>query len=300
MSIPDISVVMSVYNNEDTLVDALDSILSQERVDLEYIVIDDGSTDESGRLLDDVAQKDSRLQVIHKKNEGLTQALIEGCSRASAPWIARQDADDQSLPSRLRRQLDRALQRDEPLFVACGSVYRTSEGFDLFSSTPASNLNKKILEQGESPCAHGAAFFSRTAYDAVGGYRAEFHYAQDLDLFTRLAKFGPVVSVPDMLYAYTFSPNSISTHSAAIQKQFKGLIQRADEEALRAAADLSLKVREGSVRKANPFSGLYFIGSCLRKSNPAAAAEYFRKALALRPWSVCTAVRLIQCLGGSQ
>lgn len=89
MKAPEISVVMSVYNNADTLSSALNSVLSQEGVLLEFIVINDGSTDESGRILDEAAARDPRLKVAHKKNEGLTRALMDGCALASAPWIAR-------------------------------------------------------------------------------------------------------------------------------------------------------------------------------------------------------------------
>lgn len=296
----DISVVMSVYNNEDTLPVALDSILTQQGVALEVIVINDGSTDGSGNILDEAAAHDSRLRVVHKQNEGLTRALAEGCAMAFAPWIARQDADDVSRPGRLRAQLDRALQSDAPVLVASGAMYRTPEGIDLFPVLPDSDLNQKILEQGESPCPHGAAFFSKAAYDAVGGYRPEYYYAQDLDLFSRLAKFGPVASVPDVLYAYTFSPHSISTYASAFQKQFRALIRRDDAASLQEAETLSTKIREGTVVKASPFDGYYFIGCCLRKKNPQAAAEYFRKALSLRPWALRARIRLLQCAGGAQ
>ena len=293
MSFPKISVVMSVYNNADTLPAALDSILSQEGVALEFIVIDDGSTDGSGKILDDVAEQDSRLIVIHKKNEGLTRALIEGCEMASAPWIARQDADDVSLPGRLRVQLDRARQGDAPVLVACGSLYRTPEGVEMFSSIPDVDLNQKILEHGESPCAHGAAFFSKAAYESVGGYRSEFYYAQDLDLFTRLAAFGLVVAVPRVLYAYTFSPHSISTHASTVQRQFQTLIRRNDAMALQEADNLSQTLRSGAVRKSSPFAGYYFIGCCLRKNNPKAAVTYFWKAIRVKPWSVHALIRWV-------
>jgi len=148
----DISVVMSVFNNADTLPSALESILSQEGVDFEFIVIDDGSTDGSGEILDEVATRDSRLKVVHKQNEGLTRALIEGCAVASAPWIARQDADDRSLPGRLRAQLDRALQPDAPVLVTCGAMWRTEDGVDLFPSLAPKEpdaLKSRILEKGK-------------------------------------------------------------------------------------------------------------------------------------------------------
>jgi glycosyltransferase involved in cell wall biosynthesis len=297
---PDISIVMSVFNNADSLPSALDSILNQEGVELEFIVIDDGSTDGSGNILDEAVARDPRLKVVHKRNEGLTRALAEGCAMASAPWIARQDADDLSLPGRLRTQLDRALQPDAPVLVACGAIYRTLEGVDLFESVPDDPLNEKILVRGESPCPHGAAFFSKAAYEAAGGYRPEFYYAQDLDLFTRLAKSGPVAAVPDVFYAYTFSPHSISTHSAQTQKKFRELIRRTDAGALREADELSRRIRDGAVPKANPFAGYYFIGCCLRCDNPKAAAGYFRQALKIRPWSVRAVIRLLQCSGGAR
>lgn len=300
MSNLELSVVMSVYNNADTLSAVLGSVLSQNGVELELIAIDDGSTDGSAQLLDEAAARDLRLKVVHKQNEGVTRALVDGCAMASAPWIARQDADDLSLPGRLRAQLDRALQPDAPVLIACGAIYRTSEGIDLFPVIPDSALSRKILEQGESPCPHGAALFSKAAYDAVGGYRSEFYYAQDLDLFTRLAKAGPVASVPDVLYAYTFSPHSISTHGSVAQKQFRELIRCADASALQEADELSRRIRDGAVRKVGPFAGYYFIGCCLRKKNPEAAADYFRKALAARPWSMRAIIRLLQCSGGSR
>jgi glycosyltransferase involved in cell wall biosynthesis len=291
---PEISVVMSVYNNADTLPAALESILSQKGVTLEFIVMDDGSTDGSGQLLDEAARHDSRLKVVHKKNEGLTRALIDGCALASAPWIARQDADDVSLPGRLRAQLDRALQPDSPVLVACGAMYRTPDRVEMFPSIPGLELSRRLLEQGESLCPHGAVVFSKAAYDEAGGYRPEFYYAQDLDLFTRLAKVGSVASISDLLYAYTFSPYSISTHAAAVQKQFRELIRRSDARALQEAEELSQKIRGGGVRKAEPFDGYYFIGSCLLRKNPREALRFFLKAWAFRPRSIKTGWRVAQ------
>ena len=98
---PEVSVVMSAFNDAVTLPAALESILSQQGVELEFIVVDDGSTDGSAAILDEAARKDARLKVVHRPNAGLTRALIAGCALASAPWIARQDADDVSQPGRL-------------------------------------------------------------------------------------------------------------------------------------------------------------------------------------------------------
>jgi glycosyltransferase involved in cell wall biosynthesis len=298
MKLLDVSVVMSAYNNADTLPGALESILSQEGVDLEFIVIDDGSTDGSGKILSEAAARDSRVRVVHKRNEGLTRALIDGCAMAKAPWIARQDADDVSLPGRLKAQLDRAQQNDKPVLVTCGALWQTEDGIALFESLAEDDviqLKSRILNDGKSICAHGTAFFSKSAYDSVGGYREQFYYAQDLDLFTRMAKIGNVASVPQVCYAYTFSPTSISTHAAGVQRKFRAFVQRDDIQALEDAKVLSAKVRAGGMRKSSPFAGYYFIGSCLLRQDPKTAAAYFRKALACRPWSLRASMKFMLC-----
>jgi glycosyltransferase involved in cell wall biosynthesis len=98
------SVVMSVYNGVNRLHETMESILSQEGVSLEFIVIDDGSKDGSDVVLDNYARHDARVRIVHQENQGLTRALIRGCEAARGKYIARQDAGDISLPNRLRLQ----------------------------------------------------------------------------------------------------------------------------------------------------------------------------------------------------
>jgi glycosyltransferase involved in cell wall biosynthesis len=81
-SLPDISVVMGVYNGADRLRETMESVLSQEGVSLEFIVIDDGSTDGSALVLDNYACHDARVRILHQENQGLTRALIKGCEAA--------------------------------------------------------------------------------------------------------------------------------------------------------------------------------------------------------------------------
>ena len=80
--VPDVSVVMSVYNGARYLPVAVESILSQDEVDFELIIVNDGSTDESGRALRDYARRDARIRVLEQENAGLTRALIRGCAEA--------------------------------------------------------------------------------------------------------------------------------------------------------------------------------------------------------------------------
>ena len=91
---PEVSVVMGVYNGASALPATLQSILSQQGCEFEVIVVNDGSTDDSGRVLDEWAARDARLQIIHQPNKGLTKALIRGCESARGEFIARMAPHD--------------------------------------------------------------------------------------------------------------------------------------------------------------------------------------------------------------
>ena len=103
-SSPLVSVVMSVFNGGDYLQTALESVLDQEGVDFEFVVVDDGSTDGSAAKLAEIARRDARVRVIRQENAGLTRALMRGCSEARGDFVARQDGDDLSCAGRLARQ----------------------------------------------------------------------------------------------------------------------------------------------------------------------------------------------------
>ena len=147
---PEVSVVMSVYNGASDLAVTMDSILSQEGVEFEFIVVNDGSSDKTGQILNDYAQRDSRVRIIHQENTGLTRALIRGCDAARGEFIARQDAGDVSLPSRLKSQA--SLLRDHPdcVLVSCWTDMVGPEGEFLYTrrgtgaaSSPVSILSSR-------------------------------------------------------------------------------------------------------------------------------------------------------------
>ena len=94
IGLPKVSVVIPVYNAEDTVVDCIDSVLGQDFPDLEIIVVDDGSNDGSGVLCDNCARRDSRVKVIHQKNKGRSAARGVGTIMSQAKWIGYVDSDD--------------------------------------------------------------------------------------------------------------------------------------------------------------------------------------------------------------
>ena len=212
---PEVSIVMSVYNGASRLAATLDSILTQEEVALEFIVVNDGSTDTSGRILNDYASRDSRLRIIHQENTGLTRALIRGCDAARGEFIARQDAGDVSLPGRLARQ--RVILDAEPavVMVSCATRFVGPSDEELYMVAQLSEelekgLRQLTIEKVRGPSHHGSTMFRRSTYEQVGGYRAAFPVAQDLDLWMRVSEVGRCVATPEMLYQAKLAPGSIS------------------------------------------------------------------------------------------
>lgn len=101
-----LSVIIPVYNVEKYLRKCVDSVLAQDIADMEVILIDDGSPDNSGAICDDYAEKDTRVKVIHKKNEGLSSARNAGLDIARGKYITFVDSDDYVLPNTYRPNLD--------------------------------------------------------------------------------------------------------------------------------------------------------------------------------------------------
>ena len=102
---PKISVVMSVYNGEKYLTEAVESILKQSFFDFEFIIINDGSSDKTQEILQRFQKEDKRIRVVSRANKGLIYSLNEGVKMAQGEYIARMDADDVSRPERLQKQL---------------------------------------------------------------------------------------------------------------------------------------------------------------------------------------------------
>lgn len=287
--IPEVSVVMGVYNGGASLPRTLDSILAQEDVDLEFVVVNDGSRDDSGRILDDYARRDSRLRVFHQENRGLTKTLIRGCSEARAPTVARQDAGDRSLPGRLRQQLQLLAETRDAVLVSCGTRFLTPTGEHLFEvqhtdSQADAGIRAAAATALHGPSHHGATLFRRDAYLAAGGYRQQFRMAQDLDLWIRMAEHGRHVVVPRILYEAEFAINGISSGRCAAQRHLLEVILESSHLRRAGADETSVLKRAESFSEAarsakgRPGEAAYFIGACLARRDPAAARRYFEQS----------------------
>ncbi|HEX3583839.1 MAG TPA: glycosyltransferase family 2 protein, partial [Thermoanaerobaculia bacterium] len=268
---PAVSVVMGVYNGAARLRETLDSILAQRDVAFEVVVVDDGSTDGTAAILD--ATKG--LRVIRQQNEGLTRSLITGCRAARAPFIARHDCGDRSHPDRLRKQLDLMTSAGDIVVVSCATQYVGPEGEKLYVvSSEGADVQRSLLHDGVDAIRglthHGTAMFRRDVYFDAGEYRPEFRFAQDLDLWLRMAQRGRIAFVPEVLYEARFEANAISglhreqqVESARIAIALRDAPAADQAALLRRASEISPARKAGDRSKAD---GLYFLAMALKKS----------------------------------
>jgi glycosyltransferase involved in cell wall biosynthesis len=294
---PRVSIVMSVHNDGCRVARAVDSLLRQTWTDFELIIIDDGSTDDTPTVLDDARKRDGRVRIITQENTGLTRALIRGCAEATGDYIARQDADDWSHPDRIAAQVAMLDSNLSLGLVSCTTRYvgPNDEHLDLVSRCEShSEATWQLLNDRIGPPAHGSVMFRRRLYQDVGGYRPEFYFGQDADLWLRMAERSQIGYCRRELYTYRRDLRSISSRMGPAQQQFGEIGQacraarsrgHSEQDLLRTAQQLSTSVRsksgEHSLRGASVMA--YLIGTALVSRDRAAARSYFWKSIRSNP-----------------
>ena len=209
---PAITVLMTVFNGGRHLAPAVQSILSQSHADFEFLIVDDASTDESIEALRSFAAGDSRIRLLlNDRNKGQTACLNQGLREAKGRWIARQDADDLSLPGRLAEQW--AVIQFCPDLVLVGV-----NGWIIDEKGTCSGLiHAPLHDTGirwsmpfRNPFIHTGVMFRV----GEGFYDEEFKICQDWEFWSRLADRGRLANLPNRLVAYRHSEKSLS-HSSA-------------------------------------------------------------------------------------
>lgn len=298
---PEVSVVIGVRSAASSLAASLDSVLAQTGVKFEAIVVDDGSTDATPGLLAAYATRDARVRILTQPPRGLTHALIAGCAAARGEFIARQDVGPQTrwLPGRLAATVGTLRARPEVVLAACGTRMLSPRGEFLFEECPSdvrarAGLATLDFARFRGPSSHAAVTFRKRTYEAVGGYRAEFRLAQDVDLWLRLLERGSFAAVPATLVERGFSPDGSSGAHNEHQRRLGALALeaaalrrsgRSEADVLARATRLSGSVPERATRRGRA-QGRYFLGSCLRQRDPEAARRWFRDAVVAWPLHV--------------
>ena len=209
---PRVSVLLPVYNATAYLAEALDSVLAQTFTDFECICVDDGSTDGSLQLLNVYKQRDKRIRVIGRPNTGIVGALNDGLAAARGDYIARMDADDTCAPARFAAQVEFLDQHPDHVAVSTWVTRTDPFGSPAGTQEPPLDhdaIDAALMRADGSVLTHATLVIRRDALLAIQGWRDQYNWVEDLDLFLRLAEVGRLANIPQHLYSYRRHAGSV-------------------------------------------------------------------------------------------
>ena len=215
-----ITVLLTVFNGQDWLIECIESILNQTYKDFEFLIIDDGSEDNSLSIIKHYSNIDKRIKFISQKNIGLTKSLNKGLKIAKGDWIARIDSDDISYSRRLELQLNYVLQKDIKL-VGCQSIIIDSNSQkkgEILVPTKHKRIYSNLKNQKKF-FSHSSVLFNKKLILKLGGYREIMKKSQDYDLWLRVSEVSEVGCL-------NYLGNCLRKHSKNISYNDKGIEQR--------------------------------------------------------------------------
>lgn len=222
MSPPALSVAMSVYNGERFLDAAIESVLAQSFGDFEFLILDDGSTDATTRIIRGHAARDSRIRPLIRENRGLIASLNQLLEEARAPIVARMDADDICYPDRFAKQM--AFLQANPDYGVVGSWTEDIDEFGRPHVSPGHDhpvTHEDMLAAIAADTAllcHPVVTYRRDIVRVVGGYHRAYRHVEDFDLWLRLAAVTRLGNLPERLIRYRHYAGQVSTRHATEQQ----------------------------------------------------------------------------------
>lgn len=212
-----ISVIMSVYNAEKYLKEAVDSILNQSFKDFEFIIINDCSKDSSTKILKEYEEVNDNIILLHNlDNFGLTRNLNLALSIANGKYIARMDADDISNSSRFERQIG-FLKKEKSTYDIVGTFSEDIDGKGKKIRTrtvPVTHSAILRMLPRLSPLIHPTVMFKKSSVQRIGFYNTKYKTSQDLELWLRSAGAGlKFYNIPEYLFQYRMDETFIGRKS---------------------------------------------------------------------------------------
>ena len=285
-SAPAVSVVMPLYNVQAHLREAMDSLLGQRFGDFEIVAVDDGSRDATLDILRGYEAADPRVRVLSRPNTGIVGALNDGLRMARADFIARMDGDDISLPDRLQKQVDYLLAHPACVLVGSQVMLIDPEGQPICPHPQTryahADIDHDHLNRGW-PVIHPAVMMRRAAVERVGGYREQYKFLEDLDLFLRLAEVGELANLPDILLKYRLHFASICHTRHDIQGPLKQ--QLYNEAKARRGGDVKISELPPPRGKTPGEVHRLWAWWALRAGNVATARKHALRTLGRAPFS---------------
>ena len=217
-----VSVLLSTYNSEESIGESIDSLLSQTYKNLEILISDDGSTDSTKEICKKFQLKDERILFSsNKKNIGLTKSLNNLAQKASGSLIARQDADDISLPYRIEEQIEFMKKKKLDAVTTRSLVKQNNKkrpGISFY-------IPDKLLINRKNPFIHGTLIIKKNVFQEIGYYDERFYYAQDYKLFYDLLNKGYKVKTLNKALYILNTENNISSENLEKQNYYADCVR---------------------------------------------------------------------------
>lgn len=223
---PTLTVLMPSYNAGAFLREAVDSVLKQSYTDFEFLIINDGSTDDTKAIL--ATYTDPRIRVVHQENMGLVASLNKGIELAKGEYIARFDADDVCYPQRLMQQMSFLEQNPEYVLIGGEADYMTEEGEHIFKFEFKGYTDEEIRAEQfkDCPFIHSTVVFLKKAVQDVGGYNPRAITFEDHQLWKKVSEKGKMMNMPEALIKVRFNAASATIDEKWRGEEFVELKQR--------------------------------------------------------------------------
>ncbi|WP_140937587.1 glycosyltransferase family 2 protein [Sphingobacterium lumbrici] len=222
MKTPLVTIVMPVYNMGVYVEESISSILSQTYKNIEFIILNDGSTDNTASLIGSI--RDSRINFIDSnENKGNYFRRNEGCKIASGKYICVMDSDDIALPHRIETQIQR-MESDDSI-LACGSFFKIVGNSSTCFTTPKSYDFIKLSLLKNNVVVHPTLMLNKKILEEVNYYSEEYYYAADYNLICDIARKGKIVNIPEQLLEYRRHEKQISSAHHLKQAQYANLVR---------------------------------------------------------------------------
>lgn len=217
---PKVTVLMSVYNSEQYLAEAVESILAQTFIDFEFLIIDDGSKDDSLKMLKKYAVNDSRIRLISRPNKGLVASLNEGIEKARGTYLARMDSDDISIKDRLEKEVAFLDSHQNIDLVGSNYTIMDEDGTALVTTNIFTHPHDlKVAQVTCNQYGHGSIMARLKTLQQLGGYNSTVGHVEDYHLWTRISRHADIANFSEPLYLYRRNSQGVTQSNLALQVQ---------------------------------------------------------------------------------
>ncbi len=290
MTDPRISVIMPAHNAARYIAEAIGSVLGQTLRELELIVIDDGSTDRTAAIVAEIAQRDDRLRLLRLEHRGIVNVNV-GVEAARCDLVGRCDADDISLPTRFEKQL--AYMEAHPECAAVGCWLQRTDPFgsptgQQHPPTEHADIDAALLAGDGSAIVQGASVYRREALRRCGGWRDDYGWIEDLNLFLRLGEVGKLANIPEVLYSYRRHVASVcAVNYDAMRSKIEALLREVYQRRGMDGKPNLARLRPDLMKQDSPAQTMrHWACHAIEQHNGRIARRHAWAALCREPWSI--------------